>query len=327
MIAIIAVLVITIRKLSLAKVAKKTSLLSQTYKIKQFQRAYLAKVEFEQAKKKNKRAYNIALLLDCCQAPEAKSLLKRIIQNGGDSRTGKNVSPKSVYAPEVKNPFSKGEPFILGRYMYENDKSSKPIEWIIIDVRPDSILLLSRYVLDAKPFGENDSKKRTWAFSDVREWLNTTFYDTAFTDKEKVLIKQTEIKTFPSQSTAASGTYPKQPIASTDYDITKDRVFLLDKNEVDLIPDEYKLALATPYYESICHYCVSDYSVGDYSNHPKYARNWILRNLSYSPKYSSWWYPDAVSADGYPVKAIVEEISSIASDAAVRPAIIVSLIP
>lgn len=333
LIAIIVSLIITIKKMPLLKVEEGkvislhgTGPVAQRAKIKQFQRAYLAKTAFDQKKEKNKRAYNLALLLDYCEAPGAKSLMESILQRGSESASGKKTPMKSVYSPEVKNPFSKGESFILGHYMYEKDKSIKPIEWIIIDVRPDSILLLSRYALDKKSFGENDRENRIWASSNIREWLNKAFYDAAFTDKEKVMITQTQIKTFPSQSTAAARNRPRQLSPSIDYDVTSDRVFLLDTSEVELIPHEYRIALPTPYYESISYDCVTDYSTGDYSSHPKYAKSWALRNLSYSPKYSSWWYPDEVKTN-YSKQAVVEEISSITSDVTIRPAIIVSLLP
>ena len=72
---------------------------------------------------------------------------------------------------------------------------STPIEWIILDYREDEgrALLLSRYVLDAKPY--NDKKAAvTWDECTLRAWLNNEFLQQAFLAEEQALIFSTRLR-------------------------------------------------------------------------------------------------------------------------------------
>ena len=73
---------------------------------------------------------------------------------------------------------------------YEQDKNlnngSEDIEWLVLGITKDgkSMLLISRYCLDWVQF--NDEKVGvTWEDSYVREWLNDTFLNEAFTRTEQ----------------------------------------------------------------------------------------------------------------------------------------------
>lgn len=77
--------------------------------------------------------------------------------------------------------------FIFGHY----DQSAKggdfsPIEWRILDEQDDYLLLVSDKCLDISTFS-NDSNN-VWEKSDIRNWLNDYFYNTAFSEDEKQLI-------------------------------------------------------------------------------------------------------------------------------------------
>lgn len=66
----------------------------------------------------------------------------------------------------------------FGSYPFEADGTEKPIEWIILErYSDDTALLLSRYGLDSKRF---DSSSNNWEQSEIRAWLNNTFYNKAF---------------------------------------------------------------------------------------------------------------------------------------------------
>ncbi|MBQ8079593.1 MAG: hypothetical protein IJ236_06545 [Oscillospiraceae bacterium] len=103
-----------------------------------------------------------------------------------------------------------------------------PIEWQILS-RNDGILLLSRYVLDARKIFP-DRIYMSWAQSSVREWLNTAFPETAFTPEEQTRIAVTQVVTPES--------------APTD-----DRIFLLSADEVTrLLPRaEERIIPAAPH--------------------------------------------------------------------------------
>lgn len=84
------------------------------------------------------------------------------------------------------------------------------LEWIVLsfDAESNRALILSRYV-----FGESrafdTSKGYSWSLSTIRQWLNSDFYNAAFSDDEKATIIQTYTTS------------------------TSDNVFLLSKDEVD----------------------------------------------------------------------------------------------
>ncbi len=74
--------------------------------------------------------------------------------------------------------YYKGQNIKFGSY------DGRSIEWQVLDVRSDRILVISRYGLDAKAYNNVD-KDVTWENCSLRTWLNGTFYNTAFSAKER----------------------------------------------------------------------------------------------------------------------------------------------
>ncbi|MBR2038590.1 MAG: hypothetical protein IKA09_12835 [Lachnospiraceae bacterium] len=79
---------------------------------------------------------------------------------------------------------------------YEQDgfrkNGAEPIEWIVLDVQEDKALLLSCYALDSQPYNKAYTPV-TWEECTLRNWLNSTFLNAAFTEDEKKKIEITEI--------------------------------------------------------------------------------------------------------------------------------------
>ncbi len=87
-----------------------------------------------------------------------------------------------------------GEPETLffGRYEQDGNAANgpEPIEWQILDVKGDQLLLISKYALTSRVFhGKNTTV--TWKNSDLRGWLNKDFLDTAFNASEMYQISAT----------------------------------------------------------------------------------------------------------------------------------------
>lgn len=61
------------------------------------------------------------------------------------------------------------------------------IEWIVLDRTDKGALLLSKNVLDVMPF-QHAGNTAKWENSDIHQWLNNDFYNTAFRDEEKRFI-------------------------------------------------------------------------------------------------------------------------------------------
>ena len=94
-----------------------------------------------------------------------------------------------------------------------------PIEWIVLEKKKDSILVISKNIIDVLPY-DTDDYAVTWEDSSLRKWLNSKFYNIAFNKKEKSLIKKTNNKN------------PDNSMWNIDGgDNTKDKVFLLSIDE------------------------------------------------------------------------------------------------
>ena len=144
----------------------------------------------------------------------------------------------------------------------------------------NQVLLLSKYVLDAKPYNE-EFEKVTWETSDIRKWLNNEFYTTAFNKTEKAKIQASLIKNEDNSEYGTSG--------GND---TEDKVFLLSEKEAETLfsNEEERIAKATEYAEKS----------GVYVNEEK-AAYWWLRSPGDSGDdaaeviYSGWVYRDGDS--------------------------------
>jgi hypothetical protein len=79
----------------------------------------------------------------------------------------------------------------FGTYPQTADGTDRtPIQWQVLEKSGHELLLLSAYLLDCKRYHE-EYGNITWRDCDLRKWLNDTFYQAAFTEAEKTLIKTT----------------------------------------------------------------------------------------------------------------------------------------
>ncbi|MCJ8014020.1 DUF6273 domain-containing protein [Paenibacillus sp. KQZ6P-2] len=91
-----------------------------------------------------------------------------------------------------------GEFITFGTYPQSVDSKELPIKWRVLQNSGSELFVLSEYVLDCKRYhGKSadlkwrDCTEITWHDCDLREWLNDEFYNAAFSDPEKRLIKTT----------------------------------------------------------------------------------------------------------------------------------------
>ena len=140
--------------------------------------------------------------------------------------------------------YAVGNEILFGSYEQDGDTGNgkEEIEWIILDREGDNALLLSKYSLDAKPYNE-DEKEITWEQSTIRQWLNSTFVDAAFSSEEQAAVLETEV-----DNSREEGYY--SAYAEKDENNTKDRVFLLSCKEAfeDYFNDnKERICEPTPY--------------------------------------------------------------------------------
>ena len=98
----------------------------------------------------------------------------------------------------TESPFAKlrvGDMIEFGRYEQDNDLDNGPeaIEWLVLEVSTDDILVISRYGLDVQPYNEEYKEygSVTWEKCTLRRWLNEEFYENAFSESEKKMISLT----------------------------------------------------------------------------------------------------------------------------------------
>lgn len=117
-----------------------------------------------------------------------------------------------------------GSKIILGRY--EQDKEiyngEEEIQWLVLRQEGDEILVVSVLGLDTLPYARG-KETSDWEHSSIRDWLNTTFYQTAFTEEERERIVKKEIV----QDENAAYPNTRQGNPTTDY------VFLLSSREYE----------------------------------------------------------------------------------------------
>ncbi len=133
---------------------------------------------------------------------------------------------KSIYAQYCKEQLSAaevGDTVYFGTYEQDNDTSNgkEKIEWQVLAKENNRVLVISKYALDCQPYNAAYGDV-TWESCTLRTWLNGTFLNSAFSEKEQAAIAQTTV------------TADKNPEYDTDPgNATTDKVFLLGIDEAD----------------------------------------------------------------------------------------------
>lgn len=105
----------------------------------------------------------------------------------------------------------------FGNY-YQSDAEGikkEPIKWRVLEVNGNDAFLLSDKLLDCQVYN-NTREAVKWKDCDLREWLNTTFIDTAFSYSEKIAMWTT-----PVQNESGVTTYDRVYLMSHDEIVNK----------------------------------------------------------------------------------------------------------
>ncbi len=159
-----------------------------------------------------------------------------------------------------------GDEITFGNY------SGKDIEWIVLDENDSGVLLLSKNVIDTKPYNESDVEI-TWENCTLRGWINNDFYYAAFSPEEQSRIIETNVVNSDNADTRARG--------GSD---TNDRVFILSMDEANkyLGSDEARRAQPCDYLPQDGSFIFDGYIF------------WWLRTPGNNNKYAA-----QVGSDGY----------------------------
>ena len=119
---------------------------------------------------------------------------------------------------------SVGDYVLFGNYEQDNDLANgkEPIEWLVLDVQGNRVLLLSGYALDCQPYN-TVFENVTWETCSLRTWLNNDFLNDAFSSENQIAILTTTIDNKSNQHLSVWSTYGGN--------FTKDMIFLLSDSE------------------------------------------------------------------------------------------------
>ncbi len=149
------------------------------------------------------------------------------------------------YAMHIARPyaenytFSSGYPVVSQTVYYFK---VEPIRWRILQESDQSLLIVADIILDNQRY---DGSSNNYAESEIRGWLNDTFYTTAFNEVEQANVLTTHVV-----NTVFSTGYTTNPYVSEN---TNDKVFLLSYKEAT--NPNYGL-----HFASARRYFTSDYS-------------------------------------------------------------------
>ena len=112
--------------------------------------------------------------------------------------------------------------FTFGKYEQDNDltNGSEPIEWRILKIEEGKALVISINGLETMQFNETTTDV-TWETCSLREWLNGTFYNSAFSSTEKTKIWE-----------KINNNWGNSNYKTEDGDPTIDNIFLLSIYEI-----------------------------------------------------------------------------------------------
>lgn len=129
-----------------------------------------------------KMQYNEAIkLVEEEKYKEATSKLNKISEYGNAS-----FLLESIYTHHPQYNLLNAEIGTLVTYgTYNQTDNISPIEWNVLAKSDDKVLLLSKHIIDAKPYTDEDNA----SFS-LTQWLNGTFKDTAFGKAESKSIAE-----------------------------------------------------------------------------------------------------------------------------------------
>ena len=236
-------------------------------------------------------------------------------QTSTQQPTQQTTQTSSVTATPAtkKTSVTVGGNYTYGSYEQDNNTANgkEPIEWIILDKRDDgSLVLLSKYALDAKPYNV-DYTDVTWETCSLRAWLNEDFYNSAFNAEEQTKIVCVTLEN------------EDNPYGLIFEEDTQDKVWLLSINEVtNEFTDDKVYSRFTGNYSRIC--MPTKYA------EEQIARSYYPEEYTRDPDCGCWWWLRS-SGTHFGIAAEIDpdgEVSDVGSSVdlesgCVRPAIVI----
>lgn len=199
-------------------------------------------------------------------AEELANTYVHVNRSNGEYDTVISIGNALAVLGDVKT----GDYVFFGSYDQGFTAGDEKVEWLVADKKDGKALLVSRYALAADCYdaamSASGREQLNWQNSHIREWLNTVFYESTFTDEEKAMI-----------------------ICGAD-GVVDDNVFLLSQSEAmrffngKTLNKSYELSDPMNCNAMLVLYPCEQISVPGSS---KGSCNWLLRTLSENRKVMS----------------------------------------
>ena len=167
-----------------------------------------------------------SVLLNAGQYKEALSAFEELKETGFKDSTEKSEKIKNLaaYRAQLWADPQVGNIMPFGHYEQDNDleNGKEEIEWLVLDREADHILVISKYALDCQTYN-NTMINVTWQGCTLRTWLNSQFFNDAFTIEDQKAILTTSV-----DNSSHQGCSDWSTVGGND---TYDRVFLLSFRE------------------------------------------------------------------------------------------------
>ena len=160
-----------------------------------------------------------------CVIPTIKQITENLLQdlmselNRRKEEQERKQREIQIFGMEISD-IKVGSFITYGRYFQDSDNAKSPIEWLVLDVKGNEALLISRYALDCKKY--HYGGKTAWEDCDLRKWLNSDFLKSAFSNEESEKILVSELRNDDNPEYGTTG--------GND---TKDRIFCLSIAEAE----------------------------------------------------------------------------------------------
>lgn len=190
--------------------------------------------------------------------------------------------------PETEIVYNIGDIITFGHYEQDSNTANgkETVDWIVLDVQEDSLLVISRYGLDGQQYDSTGSNKVTWETCTLRAWLNSSFINNAFSPDEQNRIIESYVKA------DINSAHPERAAGNDTYD----KIFLLSTAEAEYYfsSDASRVMEPTSYALSRgVTYCNNKDNQG-------YGYWWWLRSPGRDADYAALVFPEGkVDYTGY----------------------------
>ena len=163
----------------------------------------------------------------------------------------------------------------FGTYEQDGNEANgpEPIEWEVLDINENGMLLVSKYVLDVQPYNVEQTGV-TWETCTLRSWLNSDFLNAAFDSDEQSRINTTYVVNADNSYNGTDG--------GND---TYDKIFCLSVDEIlryyrfDKYYDEYQNGYCQRLITEPTQYAIN-----------RSVRIWTMSQEDYNSEYAGYGY-------------------------------------